>query len=304
MNIGSPEQPTARATSRYLREFLSDPFVLEMNILLRALLVNFIIVPFRCRKSAAWYRSIWTPEGSPLVVHTTRQKDLLAERLEDRADVFCCMRYGEPNILNTMSFLRSEGYTKLVILPLYPQYHPSVNRPAEYAAHLELMQWEKKPEVKLFRGFHQHPLFLKAWAERLRQSHYEQFDHLLFSYHGVPSKYADYHEACLRTTEAIAGELNLPAHKYSQTYQSRFRKNWLGPGTEQEILKLAENGTKSLLIVSPSFVSDNLETLVELGETGKKLFLTNGGSIFAACESLNESTLWVDCLASMVQEQI
>lgn len=304
LNLGSPDRPTRGATARFLREFLSDPFVLEMNGLFRALLVNFLIVPFRTAKSAARYRRIWTSEGSPLVVHTVRQRELLAERVGDRADVFCCMRYGEPNILRTMGFLRSEGYNKIIFLPLYPQYHPSTNRSAEFAAHLELMQWDQKPDVRLFRGFHQHPLFIEAWAERLRQQHWEDFEHIVFSYHGVPSKYTEYHQACSDTTDSIARILKIPQNRYSYAYQSRFRKNWLSPDAGQIITERAQKGTRSLLVAAPSFVSDNLETLVEISETYKGLFLRSGGSIFATCESLNESPVWLDCLTSMVNEQI
>jgi len=304
VNLGSPERPSVWATGRYLKSFLDDPFVLEMNPLLRALLVRLVIVPFRSPRTAAWYRRIWTPSGSPLVMHTLQQAEWLSRILGKEADVFGCLRYGNPNILDVFSRLRAEGYGQIVLLPLYPQYHASTNSPVEFAAHLELMQWDHKPAVRLIRGFHLHPLFVRAWAERLRADHWEQYDHILFSYHGVPEKHTSYHDACLETTRSIVQEVGIPQGRYTHAYQSRFGRGWLGPATDKTISALAAGGTRSLLVAAPSFVSDNLETLVELRDSARTLFLKQGGRIFASCESLNQHPVWMDCLASMARDQM
>lgn len=328
MNLGSPDSTKVKDVKEYLLEFLMDGRVIDYPYLLRSLLVKGIIVPFRAKKSAKAYRSIWTAQGSPLI-HTTRQvQDLLEKAMGLPVEI--AMRYRKPSPEEAFSKLlqKQPDIEEVVAVPLYPHYAMSSYETAVEQVK-EIHAANKYPfSLKIVPPYYNHPSYLEALAESIRPYLSEDYDHILFSYHGVPKRHIRksdvtgshclssgdccsipseahkycYRHQCLATTGMIAGMLKLPPGKFSNSFQSRLGSGWLEPFTDKQLEEMPGRGIKNLLILCPAFVSDCLETLEEIAEEGRETFLHAGGERFKMIPCLNTSARWIESLGVLINQ--
>jgi len=327
INTGTPDSPAVKDVWRYLTQFLNDKNVITMPAIARLLLVNAIIIPFRVRKSAGLYRKVWTKEGSPLLIHSEKVAEALQKELGEGYEVFMAMRYGNPSIPEVLKKISGAGFSSLTIVPVFPQKASSTTGSAVEKAMQVISGWTTKPEVKVIDHFHDHPGFVQAEVAIIKRYDPANFDHVLFSFHGLPMNhvaamhqeqgdegncYAEgntfscrkcYAGACHETATLIATALHLDRSKYSVAFQSRFSKGWTSPFADDELVRLANAGVRKILVVCPSFVADCLETIVEVGIDYKNLFRNNGGEELTLVESLNTSPEWVNGLATVVRDQ-
>ncbi len=315
VNLGTPEAPTTAAVRRYLKEFLSDPRVVEIARPLWWLILNGIILNLRPAKAAAKYAKIWDQDGSPLKLHTERQAKLLRGYLGAQGRsapvVDYAMRYGNPSIDSVLSRLKQQRCERILVLPLYPQYAASATATAFDAVSDFFKQTRNIPELRLVKHFHDHPAYIAALAEGVRK-HWAQHgkpDRLLMSFHGLPRYTLErgdpYHCECQKTARLLAGALALAPEQYQLSFQSRFgRAEWLQPYTAATLAQWGKQGLRRVDVVCPGFVADCLETLEEIGIEGKAGFLKAGGKEFHAIPCLNESDAWIRALAQIAQEHL
>lgn len=311
INLGTPDAPTPAAVRRYLRQFLSDPRVVEIPRAVWLPLLHCIVLNTRPRQSARKYASIWSPEGSPLRVHTERQTRLLGERLGPKTRVEFAMRYGEPSIPGTLARLRSEGHDQVLIFPLYPQYAASTTASAFDHATEYLRATRDVPEIRMVKEFHDHPGYIEA-LEGLVREHWDRSgrpDRLLVSFHGLPqytvARGDPYSRQCHATAGLLAGRLGLAQGEWQVTFQSRFgRTEWLQPYTALALAEHGRQGIGRVDVVCPGFVSDCLETLEEIGIEGRKTFLDAGGREFHLLPCLNERADFIDALAAVAKQHL
>jgi ferrochelatase len=315
VNLGTPEAPTKAAVRRYLKEFLSDPRVVEIPRPLWWLILNGIILNFRPAKSAAKYAKIWDQDGSPLKVHTERQTKLLRGYLGEQGHaallVDYAMRYGNPSIGSVLARLKEQHCERILVLPLYPQYAASATASAFDAVSDFFKQTRNIPELRLVNHFHDHPAYIAALAEGVRK-HWAQHgkpDRLLMSFHGLPRYTLErgdpYHCECQKTGRLLAGALALAPEQYQLSFQSRFgRAEWLQPYSAATLAQWGKQGLPRVDVVCPGFVADCLETLEEIGIEGQAEFLKAGGKEFHAIPCLNESDAWIQALAQIAQEHL
>lgn len=315
LQLGTPAEPTPSAVRRYLREFLSDPRVVEIPRPLWWLILNLFILPRRPAQSAAKYASIWTDKGSPLMLNTRKQATLLRGYLGHRygldLEVDFAMRYGEPSVAAVMRAMRDRRVTRLLVVPLYPQYAASTTGSAYDAVFAELGQWREQPALRIVRGFHDRPAYLDALAGRIRAAWGNDGppDVLLMSFHGVPRRSLvagdPYHCECHATARLLAERLELPDERWRISFQSRFgRAEWLQPYTDKTLAELARKGAGRVDVVCPGFVSDCLETLEEIAIEGKAAFLGAGGRDYRYIACLNDHHAFIDALADLVYENL
>lgn len=312
INTGSPEAPTAQAVRPYLKEFLSDPRIAEIPRALWWLILNGIILNLRPKKSAEKYAAVWTPEGSPLKVHTERQTKLLRGFLGHAGHpllVDYAMRYGRPSIPATLSRLKSEGCTRILLLPLYPQYSSSATATAFDTAFTWAQSLRNQPEIRTVRSFPDNPDYIEALAASVRQhwmsngrpaSSYR----LVMSFHGIPRAAVDkgdpYRDECLATGRLLAQALALGEDEHVISFQSRFGPSeWLKPYTATTLTELGKRGIRSVDVICPGFPADCLETLEEMAIEGKSAFLLAGGGEFQYIPCLNERDDWIRALAKL-----
>ena len=312
VNLGTPDAPTPKAVRRYLKEFLSDPRVVEIPRLLWWPILNGIILNVRPRQSARKYASVWTTEGSPLRVHTERQaklvKGFLSERVRSPFTVAWGMRYGSPSLCDGLTELRNAGCDRIVVVPLYPQYAASTTATAYDEIARVMGEQRNLPELRTVRSFHRHPGYIAALADSVRQ-HWAQNgrgDTLLMSFHGLPrytlEKGDPYFCECHVTGRLLAEALELEDGAWRLSFQSRFGKTeWLRPYTVEVLAELARGGRK-IDVICPGFVADCLETLEEIGIEGRELFLSAGGSSYSLIPCLNENEAWISALTDLVRE--
>lgn len=329
VNVGTPDEPTTRAVRRYLKEFLSDPRVLDIPALARWLLLRLVILPFRSPKSAAMYRSIWTDEGSPLLVHSRRLADKLQARLPG-ARVVLGMRYGTPSLENAVAEVRRTGATRVLLAPLFPQYASASTGTALAKAYALLGDLPRVPDVAVLPPFFDDEPFLESIASTIREAtNARPVDHVLFSYHSIPLHQVQqihatcvgddgccavlgphnascYRAQCVATTAELVKRTGLAGTgRYSTSFQSRLgRAVWLTPSTEQTLLALAARGVKRLAVVCPSFVSDCLETVEEIGVRAKETFLGAGGEELVFIPCVNERDDAADALAALMKRAL
>ncbi|MGL6071680.1 ferrochelatase [Craterilacuibacter sp.] len=315
INLGTPDAPTAKAVKPYLKQFLSDPRVVEIPRLLWWPILNGIILNTRPKKSAEKYAAIWTSEGSPLLVHTQKQskllKGLLGERGHKHLVVDYAMRYGKPSVEKVICQMREAGVDRLLVVPLYPQYAASSSGTALDAVFTTLLKLRNMPEVRTVRHFHDHPGYIAALAARVSGFWLQNGrpDKLVMSFHGVPkatlNKGDPYHCECLKTGRLLAESLKLKPEDYVVTFQSRFgRAEWLQPYTAPTLQALGKAHTARVDVVCPGFVGDCLETLEEIAMEGKEDFLTAGGGEYRYIECLNESPVWIAALAEIIGDNL
>lgn len=318
VNLGTPTAPTAAALKRYLREFLSDRRVVEIPRLVWWPILHGIILNTRPAKSAEKYATVWTPEGSPLKVHTERQTQLLAAELAAAGHrdliVDYAMRYGQPSIPATLARLKAEGCTRILLVPLYPQYAGSTSATVLDEACRWLTKTRRQPELRTQPGFCDDPGYIAALAASVRE-HWAEHGRptsgyrLLMSFHGVPRVTLDqgdpYHCQCLKTGRLLAEALALTPEEHLVCFQSRFgRAEWLQPYTAPTLQALARGGVGRVDVICPGFVSDCLETLEEIAVEGKTDFLAAGGSEYHYIPALNERADWIAALAALVEAQL
>jgi ferrochelatase len=314
VNLGTPAEPTAPALRRYLAEFLSDPRVVEIPRLVWLPILHGIILRTRPAKSAAKYASIWMDEGSPLAVWTSRQATLLAASLAERGhDVIVrpAMRYGEPSVASAMDALRADGVTRVLVLPLYPQYAAATTASVADA----VLQWatsaRRMPELRFVNEYHDDAGYIAALAERVQQHWREngRGQKLVLSFHGVPHRSLTlgdpYHCQCHKTARLLGERLGLPRGELMLTFQSRFGKaKWLEPYTEPTLRELAAQGVKRVDVMCPGFAADCLETLEEINQEAREAFIEAGGETFEYIPCLNDQASWIAALAGVAERHL
>lgn len=310
INLGTPEAATPEAVRTYLREFLSDPRVVEIPRLVWWLIMRLFILPLRPKESAKRYAQVWTAEGSPLKFHTERQarmlRGYLGERVKAPLQVEYAMRYGKPSIAATLAHMKAAGCTRILVLPLYPQYAASTTATAIDAVGATLARQRNQPALRTVRNFHDDPGYIAALTQSVRDywTANGRPDILLMSFHGVPRYTLErgdpYHCECQKTARLLAEALQLPPEKYRLTFQSRFgRAEWLKPYTAEVLKELGAQKTGRIDVICPGFVSDCLETLEEIAIEGKGIFLNAGGGEYRAIPCLNENDAWIHALADI-----
>lgn len=326
IQLGTPDAPNPSAIRRYLRQFLWDRRVLNMPAPLRAILLYGFILPFRPGKVAHAYRQIWSQAGSPLLVHTRALSDGLAARLGEAYDVRFAMRYGRPSIADEVERLRMANIDRLVVIPLYPHYASStVGSSLEALMEAIGRNWNL-PSIRVVPPFHGHPAYQQALKKRAEPFFEQSYDHVLFSYHGLPENHLTkdqpqpvclanehccerlhqqnafcYRAQCLATSRAVAAELGI--QDYSSAFQSRVgRGRWIRPFTDEVVERLPQEGVRRLAVFCLSFTADCLETLEEIGIRARDAFQAAGGSELTLIPALNAEAAWVEALAAMIGE--
>ena len=310
LNLGTPEAPTAAALRPYLKEFLSDPRVIEIPRAVWWPILNLIILNTRPKKSAEKYASIWTSDGSPLLVHTRKQAKLLQGYLGERTKtpmvVDFAMRYGTPSVVSVMEKMRAQGCDRILAIPLYPQYAASSTASALDAVFETLQAARNQPAVRTVKHFHDDPGYIAALAQSINAYWVQNGrpDQLIMSFHGVPKftleKGDPYHCECQKTGRLLAEQLGLTPERYHITFQSRFgRAEWLKPYTQPTLEELGKKKVGRVDVVCPGFVADCLETLEEIAMECKTAFLSSGGKDFHYIPCLNENPDWLRALTDL-----
>jgi len=314
VNLGTPAAPTAAAVRRYLAEFLSDPRVVEIPKILWWPILHGIVLRVRPAKSAAKYAAVWTGEGSPLLAWTLKQAKLLGGYLGERGHVVivrAAMRYGDPSIGSAMDALRAEGVTRVLVLPMYPQFAAATTASTCDALGAWMRRARRQPEIRIVMQYHDDPGYIDALAAGV-QAHWLREGRgpmLVMSFHGLPARSLElgdpYHCQCHMTARLLAERLALKPQEYRVTFQSRFGKAaWLEPYTEPTLQALAAQGLQRVDVICPGFTADCLETLEEIGVEARAAFLAAGGHTFHAISCLNADHAWIDALARMAMRHL
>lgn len=325
VNLGTPDEPSRGAVYRYLKQFLLDKRVIDIPAIPRNLLVRGIIAPFRSGKSAKAYKLLWTKEGSPLKVYGYRLAEKVQGLLGDDYVVALAMRYQSPSIESALGLLMQQGVERIVVLSLFPQYASACTGSVNEEVMRLLGQQLAIPELHFIRDFYDHAGFIAAFADRAKAHNLADYDHVLFSYHGLPQRQLTkipqnkkcftagcceqmrddnrycYSAQCYATTRAIAASIGLSADKYTVCFQSRLGKDpWLKPYTSEVLHECAKKGYKKMLVFCPAFVSDCLETTVEVSMEYAEEFRNLGGEELVLVQGLNDSDIWAKAVAEMV----
>jgi ferrochelatase len=308
-NLGTPDEPARRQVAKFLREFLSDPRVVDLPRYFWLPLLYLVIVPLRAGRSAAAYRKIWWPEGSPLLVLTRRLAECLAKDMTGIATVEFGMRYGRPSIQQGLNSLRAAGVEKLTIIPLYPQYSCTTTASIYDAVDDALLEMDWQPKLERIQDYHERDAWVTAVANSIRQFQEArgQAERLIFSMHGIPQRYVAagdlYEEQCRKSVAAIANALGLKESEWLLTYQSRVgREPWLQPYTDKTLKALAESGVKHVQVACPGFAVDCLETLEEIAMQNKEFFVEAGGETLEYIPALNDSDEHARVMQQMVAQ--
>lgn len=314
-NLGTPQAPTKQALRPYLKEFLSDPRVVEVPRLIWWMILNLVILNIRPRRSAKAYSTVWTDKGSPLMVHTQNQATALRKSLEDEFSdkivVDFAMRYGEPSVDSVIDAMLQQGVRQLLVLPLYPQYCASTTASTFDAVADSFRQRRWMPDLRFVTHYHDNADYIDISAQKI-QRHWEQYgqaDKLIFSYHGIPKRYLlngdPYHCECYKTSRLIAQKLGLNEAQYMTCFQSRFgREEWLKPYTDHTLKALAADGVKAVQVVCPGFSADCLETIEEIGEENRGYFIEAGGERYEYIEALNSDPEHIQMLTRLVKQNL
>jgi len=325
INLGTPDSPSTKDVRKYLIEFLNDPRVIDIPTITRFFLVNFIIVPFRAPKSAKIYKELWTESGSPILIYGKSVQMKLQEALGEKYKVELAMRYQNPGLDEVVGEMEKKNYNKIILLPLFPQYASASTGSAIDKAMKLISKWWIIPEIKIFSQFYDDEGFINTIIEQAKKYNLDEYDHILFSYHGLPIRQVDkvyedgrlceehnceteitednkycYKATCYATTRLLAEKLNLSENRYTVCFQSRLDKKWIEPFSDKVVVEQAKKGAKKLLVFSPAFVSDCLETTIEIGKEYQQIFEKHGGKKIQLVESLNDHPMWIDALMNIV----
>lgn len=331
VNLGTPDSPETPDVRRYLKQFLTDGRVIDIPAVLRYVLVKGIIAPFRAPKSAKIYKELWTKDGSPLKIYGMKNRIQLQEKLGDNFIVKLAMRYQNPSMQLAMDEFQVSGVKKIIVIPLFPQYASASTGSVYEEIFRILTKWQTMPELSIVNYFYNKPKLIQVFAENAKKLMAKNnYDHVLFSYHGIPERhirkgdpYKDqckfgsccdvvssrnqhcYRAQCFETTRLIVKELGLKEGTYTTSFQSRLgRDPWIKPYSDFVIADLAKEGKKSVLAFSPAFVSDCLETTIEVADEYKEIFEENGGEHWDLVPSLNDDPVWIDLLEELVLERV
>ena len=315
VNIGSPAATTARSVRAYLRQFLSDPRVIELPRFRWWLLRNLLILPFRPIRSARAYRKIWTDNGSPLIFTGRHQASDLEWELSRRIDrpipVFSGMRCGKPSLATALGVLRQRGCRRILVLPLYPQYSATTTASTFDEVFRELSTWRRVPEIRTIADYHDHPAYIGALVSSIHQLWGDGGKpmQLLLSFHGLPARYIEagdpYEDQCRTTATLLKDRLDIDSKYIFTAFQSRFgREKWIGPNTADLLKEWGRKGLKKLDVVCPGFSADCLETLEEIDIAGRKIFTKGGGERFRYIPALNHRPDHIAALADIAIENL
>ncbi len=325
VNLGTPDNPTYLSVFKYLRQFLMDGRVININPFLRFLLVNLIICPTRSFSSTKVYKEVWDKNtGSPLLHNTTKLSEKLGNKLEDY-DVYYAMRYQNPSIKSVINNILETNPDEIVVLPLFPHYASATTGSVyQEISRIVSKKWVV-PNIRFINQFYDNEKFIDAWVDKASKFNLNSYDKVIFSYHGIPNSHVDnvypdslcsdhncesevtdenkfcYKATTYETTKILASRLNLSSDKYQVTFQSRLTNKWLTPFTDEVLESLPKNGNKNVLVFSPAFTADCLETIIEIGDEYKELFLEAGGEKLDYVESLNYSDLWADAIIDIIK---
>ena len=313
-NLGTPDEPTPSAVRRYLAEFLGDHRVVEIPRPIWWLILHGIILRTRPAKSAAKYATVWTAEGSPLKVWTEKQAKLLEGWLGQRGHqvkVRYAMRYGSTSIASQLDALKAEGFTRVLVLPLYPQYSATTTASVFDAVYTWAARTRLIPELRFVNHYHDDAGYINALAARIKK-HWMQNgkpDQLVMSFHGVPERTLHlgdpYHCECMKTARLLAYQLGLNKDQFKVTFQSRLgRAKWLQPYTEPTLIGMGKAGVKRVDVVCPGFTSDCLETLEEIAMEAREAFLNAGGKEFHYIPCVNDDPAWITALCEITQQHL
>lgn len=325
VNLGTPDSYKPSDIRKYLDEFLMDPRVIDISLLGRLALVKLIILPTRPSKIAPSYKEIWLDEGSPLLVYGKKVKEELQKRMGNDYVVELGMRYGNPSIEKALETFKNYQIDDLKIIPLFPQYASASTASVIEKLMSVMSSWQNIPSLKIKSHFYDNEHFINSFVEIGKRYLNETYDHILFSYHGLPerqlkagSDYCNfgsccetineknqfcYRAQCFQTTYLIAEKLGFSKEQFSISFQSRLGKTpWIQPYTDETIKGLAKKGVKKLLVFAPSFVSDCLETTFEIGQEYQKLFKEHGGEKIQLVDSLNAEEIWIESLKKIILE--
>ena len=312
VNLGSPSAPTTKAVRKYLAEFLWDPRVIEIPRFLWWIILHGVILRFRPSRSAKKYKQVWTPQGSPLVVTSTKQAQAVGKQLSKRIRgtviVDTAMRYGKPPIAEGLRGLRKAGARRLLILPMYPQYSATTTASVFDAVTEELRHWRWLPDMRFINSYHDHPKYIEALANSITRSWQQRGkkpELLVFSFHGIPRRYIEngdpYFCHCQKTARLVVEKLQLADEDWTLVFQSRVgREEWLRPYCDETMKQLAIEGTKSIDVICPGFSSDCLETIEEINMENREIFLSNGGETFNYIPALNDHPDHISALCELV----
>lgn len=330
IQLGTPDSPSVKDVRRYLTEFLNDPRVIDIPWLGRKLLVNGIIVPFRAPKSAKIYKELWDLGNgvSPLKTYSESVKNKLQARLGETAKVFMAMRYQNPSIESVLNEIKKENFDQIIVIPLFPQYASASTGSAIQKVMDITRKWWVIPELKFVSQFWDNEGYIDSIVENAKQFPVNEYDHIIFSYHGLPERQVDkvydndvcanhncehevdeenkfcYKATSYATTRLIATKLGLTEKDYTVSFQSRLDDKWLKPYSDKEVATLAKNGAKKILVFSPSFVADCLETLIEIGSEYQEIFEEHGGEKVQLVPSSNDHDRFIDGLEVIVKERM
>ena len=331
LQLGTPNSPSTSDVRKYLKEFLNDPRVIDLPWLARTLLVNGIIVPFRAPKSAKIYKKLWEHGNgiSPLLDYTEKITTILQNNLsKENITVEMAMRYQNPSMEIVLDKMHKANYDQIIILPLFPQYASASSGSAIEKAMNIIRKWWVIPEIKIVSQFYESKGYIDSIVERAKAFDLANYDHILFSYHGLPERHVDkvyndglcedqpceseinndnkscYKATCYATTRLIAKELNLQEKEYTVCFQSRLDKKWLHPFSDKIVEEQAKKGAKKLLVFSPAFVADCLETIIEIGDEYQEIFEEFGGEKVQLVPSSNDHPRFIECLEELIRERI
>lgn len=331
IQLGTPDSPSRRDVARYLREFLTDPRVIDIPFIPRQLLVRGIIVPFRAPKSAKVYKELWEYGNgvSPLLTHTQNVVNLLSQRFEgEDVTIEMAMRYQNPSMESVLEKMRRANYHRIIIIPLFPQYASASNGSAIDKAMEIIKKWWVIPDIQIVSQFYDNEGYIDSIVERAKEFDLKSYDKIMFSYHGLPERHVDkvydsglcsdqpcetelndknafcYKATCYATSRLIAQKLGLKEDDYTVSFQSRLDKKWITPFSDKVIEEWGKEGAKRILAFSPAFVADCLETIIEIGEEYQELFVSHGGEKVQLVPSSNDHPRFVDGLEQLVREQL
>jgi ferrochelatase len=326
INLGTPDSPSVADVRKYLREFLMDPRVIDINAIGRTLLVKGIIAPFRGPKSAKSYKAIWTEQGSPLMVYGLKVKEQLQKRLGEDYHVDLAMRYQNPSIESVLNSFYEKGIFNIKVIPLFPQYASATTGSVHEKVMDIVSKWQIIPHIEFVNSYYDNEIMVDAFAKLGESYQPENYDHVLFSFHGLPKRQlvkSDpskmhcqkvenccetitennkfcYSAQCYQTAHSIAKKLNLDKAKYSICFQSRLgRDPWITPYTSEVIEHLAKEGKKKILVFCPAFVADCLETIFEISVEYQEEFVEAGGEKIQLVQGLNDNARWIDALENL-----
>ena len=325
ISLGTPDSPGWFDVASYLREFLGDGRIINIPSFLRYLLVNLIIVPTRTFSSSKSYKELWTERGSPLKYHMEDLTTKVQDKLKDSHDVYYAMRYKNPSIKDRLKELENKGYDEIILFPVFPQYSSAANGSFLDYSLKQIANWIVIPSVKTVDQFYDNEDFLDAFAENIEKFDLSSYDKIIFSYHGLPMSQLDevyesgrcddrecedgvqgdnhhcYRATCYETTKLLVEKIGINSSKTITAFQSRLDSKWVKPFSDKVLEQFAEEGVKNVLVVSPSFTGDCLETIIEIGDEYKELFIEKGGQKLDYVPSLNSNDSWVRCIVNIIR---